>query len=114
MASDPRPIEKAPPEARRLLGVLLAQRRAELRHTHWPAFPPDRPPLTHSGNPATPPTRGRGTATSSPGCPPATGRGPSRSCTAGRPRIPAAPATPAPARNAAATPCALYGCDVKA
>jgi hypothetical protein len=53
MASDPRPIEKAPPEGRRLLGVLLAQRRAELGYTHWPAFARDRLPLTDSGNPNT-------------------------------------------------------------
>ncbi len=53
MASDPRPIEKAPPEGRRLLGVLLAQRRAELGYTHWPAFARDRLPLTEKGNPNT-------------------------------------------------------------
>ncbi len=53
MASDPRPIEKAPREGRRLLGVLLAQRRTELGYTHLPAFALARLPLTPSGNPNT-------------------------------------------------------------
>lgn len=53
MASDLRPIEGAPPEGRRLLGVLLQQRRAELGYTHRPAFTRDRLPLTPSGNPNT-------------------------------------------------------------
>ena len=53
MASQLRPIEKAPIEGRRLLGALLAQRRAELGYTHWPAFARDRLPLTPSGNPNT-------------------------------------------------------------
>jgi hypothetical protein len=53
MASDPRPIEGAPPEGRHLLGALLAQRRAELGYTYWPAFAKDRLPLTPSGNPNT-------------------------------------------------------------
>lgn len=50
MASEPRPIEGAPLEGRRLLGVLLAQRRVELGYTHWPAFARERMPLTPSGN----------------------------------------------------------------
>jgi len=53
MASGLRPIEEAPIEGRRLLGALLAQRRAELGYTHWPAFARDRLPLTPSGNPNT-------------------------------------------------------------
>jgi hypothetical protein len=53
MASDPRPIEKAPYEGRHLLGVLLAQRRAELGYTHVPAFVRARLPLTEKGNPNT-------------------------------------------------------------
>jgi len=53
MAPNPRPIEKAPLAGRRLLGVLLAQRRAELGYTHRPAFTRDRLPLTPSGNPNT-------------------------------------------------------------
>jgi hypothetical protein len=48
-----RPIEEAPPEGRKLLGVLLAQRRAELGYTHRPAFTRARLPLTPSGNPNT-------------------------------------------------------------
>lgn len=53
MASELRPVEKAPIEGRRLLGALLAQRRTELGYTHWPAFARDRLPLTPSGNPNT-------------------------------------------------------------
>lgn len=53
MASDLRPIEEAPLAGRRLLGTLLAQRRAELGYTHRPAFTRDRLPLTPSGNPNT-------------------------------------------------------------
>ncbi len=53
MASGLRPIEEAPIEGRRLLGVLLAQRRTELGYTHWPAFARDHLPLTPSGNPNT-------------------------------------------------------------
>ncbi len=53
MASDLRPIEQAPLEGRRLLGVLLAQRRQELGYTYWPAFAKARLPMTPSGNPNT-------------------------------------------------------------
>lgn len=53
MASGLRPIEKAPIEGRRLLGVLLQQRRTELGWTHRPAFTRERLPLTPSGNPNT-------------------------------------------------------------
>ena len=53
MPSDPRPIEHAPIEGRRLLGELLQQRRAELGYTHRPRFTTDRLPPTPSGNPNT-------------------------------------------------------------
>jgi hypothetical protein len=53
MTSDSFPIEKASPEGRHLLGVLLAQRRKELGYTYWPAFARDRLPLTPKGNPNT-------------------------------------------------------------
>jgi hypothetical protein len=53
MAPAPRPIEEAPLAGRRLLGILLAQRRAELGYTHRPAFTRARLPLTDSGNPNT-------------------------------------------------------------
>lgn len=53
MTADLRPIEGAPVEGRRLLGILLAQRRIELGYTRRPAFCRDRLPLTPSGNPNT-------------------------------------------------------------
>jgi hypothetical protein len=53
MTGHRRPLAQAPAEGRRLLGVLLAQRRAELGYTHVPAFVRTRLPLTPSGNPNT-------------------------------------------------------------
>jgi hypothetical protein len=53
LTGKPRPIEGAPVHGRKLLGALLAQRRAELGYTHRPAFTRDRLPLTPSGNPNT-------------------------------------------------------------
>ena len=53
MASDWQPIAGAPSGGRRLLGVLLAQRRMELGYAHHPAMARARIPLTGDGNPNT-------------------------------------------------------------